>query len=163
MNGRTMVKSLNPRPIDIVTATEKNIPDLCDLLKVLFSQEMEFSPDSSAQTRGLRTIIQNPAIGVILVGKINGASVGMVNILFTISTALGERVAILEDMVVLPAYRNSGIGAQLLEHAIDDARNRGCKRITLLTDASNELAHRFYQRSGFTPSSMIPFRLSLNG
>ena len=41
------------------------------------------------------------------------------------------------------------------------ARAAGCSRITLLTDATNESAMRFYGRAGFVGSLMVPFRLSL--
>jgi ribosomal protein S18 acetylase RimI-like enzyme len=34
-------------------------------------------------------------------------------------------------------------------------------RLTLLTDADNAPAQRFYQRHGFAPSAMIPLRLLL--
>lgn len=86
----------------------------------------------------------------------------MVNLLYTISTALGERVAILEDMVVSPSARSLGLGSALLEHAIDHARRQGCRRITLLTDAHNLDAQRFYARHGFARSSMLPMRLALD-
>jgi GNAT superfamily N-acetyltransferase len=147
--------------VEISIAKEEDIPALCTLLELLFSQEHEFSPNIEAQRQGLHSIIHNPHVGFILVGKVNGRAAGMVNILFTISTALGERVAILEDMVVSVSCRSSGIGTALIEQAIAEARNRGCKRITLLADASNDAAHRFYQRHGFVKSTMIPLRLNL--
>ena len=147
--------------MDIAPATENDIPALVGLLDILFSQEAEFTPDHQAQERGLKRIITDHDLGFILVGKIGGRPVAMVNILFTVSTALGQRVAILEDMVVAPGYRSSGLGSALLDRAIDQARRSGCLRITLLTDQDNELAHRFYQGRGFTRSAMVPFRLSL--
>ncbi len=87
--------------------------------------------------------------------------VGMVNLLFTISTALGERVALLEDMVVSPTDRGIGVGTRLLSEAISYSRVHGCKRITLLTDQINESDQRFYAKQGFVVSSMVPMRLSL--
>jgi len=35
-------------------------------------------------------------------------------------------------------------------------------RITLLTDADNEAAQRFYRAKGFTPSEMVVFRKLLS-
>lgn len=97
----------------------------------------------------------------MLVAREGDQIVGMVNLLFTISTALGERVALLEDMVVSPAGRGIGVGTKLLSEAISYARVQGCKRMTLLTDRSNESAQRFYAKQGFVVSSMVPMRLSL--
>ena len=147
--------------MQITPAKASDIPALCELLGILFSQEADFNPDFNAQSRGLARIIGNPDVGLILVARRDAQVVGMVSLLYTISTALGARVALLEDMVISPGMRGSGVGSRLLEQAIQTARSSGCKRITLLTDHDNESAQRFYQRHGFTFSTMIPLRLSL--
>lgn len=148
--------------MQITLANASDIPGLCELLDILFSQEADFKPDREAQSRGLARIISNPEVGLIVVARQDSQVVGMVNLLYTVSTALGDRVALLEDMVVSPSDRNSGVGSRLLEQAIQFARLDGCKRITLLTDHSNESAQRFYQKHGFGFSAMIPLRLSLS-
>jgi ribosomal protein S18 acetylase RimI-like enzyme len=85
----------------------------------------------------------------------------MVSLLFTISTALGGRVALLEDMVVNPTYRGQGIGSQLLTYAVEFARTQQILRITLLTDHDNVTAQHFYQQHGFQQSGMQAWRLIL--
>jgi len=152
-----------PHPeLRIRPATPDDIPPLCDLLSLLFAQEADFSPDPARQERGLRLIIEQPQTGRIYCAADADAIVGMVSILFTVSTAEGGRAATLEDMVVHPARRGQGIGERLLQEAIHRAREAGCKRITLLTDAANTPAMRFYARAGFLPSRMVPFRLALS-
>ncbi len=142
-------------------AREHDIPALCELLSVLFAQEAEFTPEREAQRRGLARIVGHPDVGVILVAREGGAIVGMTNLLYTVSTALGTRVALLEDMVVAPHARGRGVGSALLARAIAVAREQGCGRITLLTDGVNEAAQRFYARHGFSISGMVPMRLTL--
>lgn len=149
------------KDIDISPAELADIPALCELLNELFAQEAEFKPDHEAQSRGLSAILAAPELGRILVARRHGKVVGMVNLLFTVSTALGARVAILEDMVVSLAERGSGIGSQLIEAAILLAKDCGCRRITLLTDRDNLSAQRFYANHGFQASAMIPLRLAL--
>lgn len=148
--------------MQITPAKTSDIPALCDLLGILFSQEADFKPNHEAQSRGLARIISNPEIGLIIVARQDNQIIGMVNLLYTISTALGDRVAILEDMVVSPNARDSGVGSSLLVQAIQFARLSGCKRITLLTDSTNQSAQRFYQKHGFGFSAMVPLRLSLS-
>ena len=121
-------------------ATSADIPALCQLLTLLFAQEAEFQPDIAVQQRGLNAILTNADVGEILVARQNVQIVGMVSLLYSISTALGGRVALLEDMVVAPLLRGSGLGSQLLTAAITHAQQRGCLRITLLTDADNYVA-----------------------
>lgn len=106
-------------------------------------------------------IIRNPCQGIILVAREGDAIVAMVNLLFTISTALGERVALLEDMVVSHQCRGTGVGSALLLHAIQHCQSSGIKRVTLLTDSDNDKAQRFYGRHGFRKSAMVPMRLHL--
>lgn len=142
-------------------AQEADIPELCVLLDHLFAQEAEFSPNPQTQGRGLAAILRQPHIGRILVAREGERLVGMVNLLFTISTALGGRVALLEDMVVAPDARGTGVGSVLLRQAAEVARQEGCLRMTLLTDGDNRAAQRFYARHGFRLSAMVPMRLML--
>jgi len=142
-------------------ASSADIPALSELLSVLFAQEEEFTPDLEAQAQGLAQIIDKPEVGAVLVAREGGQILGMVSLLFTVSTALGGRVAWLEDMVVSAEARGAGLGSELLAQAISLARAQGCKRITLLTDRANEAAQRFYRQQGFAASSMVPMRLAL--
>lgn len=145
--------------MEISLASPADIPALCQLLSELFSQEAEFRPDYEAQRRGLTRIITYPNIGHIFVARHDSQIVGMVNLLYTVSTALGERVAWLEDMVVLSDARSQGVGSQLLEYVVEFARQNDCRRLSLLTDADNLHAQRFYRRQGFRVSEMLPMRL----
>jgi GNAT superfamily N-acetyltransferase len=139
-----------------------DIADLVDLLAVLFSQEVEFVPQSDLQRAGLQSIIEDASIGKIFVLKEDDAIIGMVSLLWSISTALGGKVAFLEDMIVNPLYRGRGGGTLLMKYATTYAQKCECKRITLLTDSDNHVAHQFYQQLGFKKSLMQPMRLILS-
>lgn len=142
-------------------AESKDVTELVSLLLLLFSQEAEFAPNTLLQEQGLRQIINNPEIGHVIVARDKGRILGMVNLLYTVSTALGGKVGILEDMIVHPDFRGQHIGGDLLGEAIKHAREVGCLRITLLTDNDNIPAQRFYKRFGFELSTMVPMRLFL--
>lgn len=147
--------------MEIREAVSGDIPQLAELLAELFAQEADFTPDARKQRRALGAILNRREAGRIYCASHAGAPVGMVSILFTISTAEGGPVAWLEDMIVRPDWRRQGVGRQLLRRAIGEARAAGCMRITLLTDATNQGAERFYSRAGFVRSAMMPLRLSL--
>lgn len=139
----------------------EDLPQLANLLVELFSHESDFKPDRGKQMRGLRLILENPARGRVFVLRLHGQIIGMINLLFTISTAEGGFVVILEDLVVDPAYRGQGFGTILLEHAIRYAKEKDFQRITLLTDRNNEKeSQEFFRRHGFVDSNMIPMRLT---
>jgi rubredoxin/GNAT superfamily N-acetyltransferase len=147
---------------DVRAAVASDIAGCSALLELLFSQEKEFDADSEAQSRGLSMIIENPGYGRIFVCEIDGTIQGMVLLLFTVSTFLGKKVALLEDMIVAPAWRGKGIGSLLIEHAVGVASKEGFGRITLLTDNDNESAQQFYRSKGFSKSEMVVFRKFLD-
>ena len=53
------------------------------------------------------------------------------------------------ELVVSETKRNRGIGKQLLQKAIETARNEGCKRIELSSSNWRTDSHRFYMENGF--------------
>jgi GNAT superfamily N-acetyltransferase len=83
----------------------------------------------------------------------------MINLLFTISTAEGGFVMLLEDLVVHDEYRGHGYGSKLLQHAIDFAKDKNFLRITLLTDRPELRSQALFRRFGFHESAMLPMRL----
>ena len=139
-----------------------DIEALIRLLNILFTQDIEFRPDYYKQKKGLEEIIENDNIGEILVLEIENRIVGMVSLLYSISTALGGKVGILEDMIIDQDFRNIGFGKELLNEAILFSQKRNCLRLTLLTDYNNDLAIDFYKKVGFVKSEMIPMRLLFN-
>jgi GNAT superfamily N-acetyltransferase len=147
--------------VDLREALRRDIPELCALLADLFATEADFRPDAARQRRALEMLLDSPASGRVYCAIQAGEVAGMVSILFTVSTAEGGRAAWLEDMVVRRDCRGAGIGRRLLDYAIERARDAGCTRITLLTDAVNSGAIRFYSRAGFAGSAMTPLRLAL--
>jgi GNAT superfamily N-acetyltransferase len=143
----------------IEPATEADLDELSEMLGDLFAQEGDFRPDKERQLRGLRLIFEQPSRGRVFVLRQNGAIVGMINLLFTISTAEGGFVMLLEDLVIHKKYQGKGYGSKLLQHAIDFAKQKNFLRITLLTDRPENLAQEFFRHHGFVESSMIPMRL----
>jgi hypothetical protein len=51
--------------ISVREATAKDIPQLCELLGLLFAQEADFQPDARKQASGLRLILEQPDVGCI--------------------------------------------------------------------------------------------------
>src|SRR5436190_8705033 len=131
--------------IAIEPATEADLDELSQMLGELFAQESDFRPDKEKQLRGLRLIFEQPSRGRVFVLRRDGAIVGMINLLFTISTAEGGFVSVLEDLVVHKQYQAHGYGSKLLQHAIDFAKQKNFLRITLLTVRPVNHAQELYR------------------
>ena len=144
--------------IIVEEAKQSDIDALVPLLGSLFAQEAEFNADPSKQAAGLKLILDDSSIGQILVARKDGIVIGMVNLLFTVSTALGQRVAILDDLIVSPSARGDGAGKRLMDAAISYCNERAFARVSLQTDVDNHLAQRLYESRGFVRSSMLAYR-----
>ena len=55
----------------------------------------------------------------------------------------------IEGVRVAASARGQGIGARMMQWAIEESRRRGCTLLQLTTHKSRTAAHRFYQRLGF--------------
>ena len=139
-------------------ATIEDLPALTELVMELFAISGDFSPDRDVQERGLQLILEQPNRGRIFVLRNNHRIFGMVNLLFTISTARGGFVILMEDVIVHPNHRGQGYGTLLLKHVVEFAKQKNFKRITLLTDKISEESQEFFRKNGFEHSSMIPMR-----
>ena len=139
-------------------ATADDLEPMADLLAELFTLESDFKPERAKQIAGLRLILDTPAVGQLFVLRVAGQVVGMANALFTVSTAEGRRVVLLEDVIVNAAHRGAGLGRRLVEHILNWATASGLPRVTLLADKDNAPALAFYERLGFDYSAMRVLR-----
>ena len=64
----------------------------------------------------------------------------------------GASRALIEDVRVASDCRSRGIGEQLVQWAVGEARSHGCALVELLTHHTRLDAQRFYERLGFTRS-----------
>lgn len=153
--AKQVLKGDSPR---VEPATIEDLPALTELVMNLFEVSGDFSADRAVQERGLQLILEQPNRGRIFVVRNDDQIFGMVNLLFTISTACGGFVVLLEDVVIHPAHRGQGFGTLLLEHVAEFAKNKQFKRITLLTDRISAESQEFFKKRGFEYSNMIPMR-----
>jgi GNAT superfamily N-acetyltransferase len=61
----------------------------------------------------------------------------------------GTPSAVVEDVVVSPQHHGQGIGRQMMSHAIRLAREAGCYKLALSSNAKRASAHAFYHSLGF--------------
>ena len=145
-------------PPRVEPATIEDLPALIELVTDLFARSDDFRPDAVAQERGLRLVLEQPNRGRIFVVRNKDRIFGMVNLLFTISTARGGFVILMEDVVIHPDHRGQGYGAMLVDYVVEFAKQKSFKRITLLTDRVSAESQEFFKKHGFEYSNMIPMR-----
>lgn len=86
----------------------------------------------------------------IWVAESEGKVVGTFSLLRMVNLAhLGAPSAVVEDVVVDESCRGLGIGKAMMGRAMEIAREKGCYKLTLSSNARRTDAHRFYETLGF--------------
>ena len=138
------------RPAESVT------DDLVEAFARLIPQLTSSSAPPTADE--LSEIVSAPD-SVLYVARLDSVVVGSLTLAFyRIPTGLK---AWIEDVVVDGDARGNGIGEALSLAALDEARRRGAKNVTLTSRSSREAANRLYQGIGFERYDTNVYRYSL--
>jgi ribosomal protein S18 acetylase RimI-like enzyme len=119
-----------------------------DELITAFAQLIpQLSSSSPPPSQELLADLVEGADTAVFLARVDGAIVGSLTLAFyRIPTGMK---AWIEDVVVDDAARGHGVGRLLNEAALDEARRRGAKNVSLTSRPSREAANRLYQRIGF--------------
>lgn len=87
---------------------------------------------------------------ILLVACDNGTVIGNLQITFTqYLSHKGSIRATIENVHIAENKRNLGIGTQLMNYAINMAKEKSCSIVQLTSNKTRTDAHRFYERLGF--------------
>jgi len=141
-----------------VTATieivDEPTAEVVEALARLLPQLSSAQPPDAAQ---LGVIMAEGS--TVFVARVDGEIVGSLTlVMYRIATGLK---AWIEDVVVDEAARGHGVGEALNMAALDEARKRGAKAVSLTSRPSREAANRLYQRIGFTSRDTNVYRYDL--
>jgi ribosomal protein S18 acetylase RimI-like enzyme len=141
--------------IEVRAATEVT-DDVVAAFATLIPQLSSSSPPPTAEQ--LAAIVDAPD-SVLFLATDGDAIVGSLTLaLYRIPTGVK---AWIEDVVVDEAGRGQGVGEALNRAAIDEARARGAKNVSLTSRSTREAANRLYQRLGFVPYDTNLYRYDL--
>lgn len=130
--------------------------DLPRILALLADDQLgavrESADDPAPYERAFDAIDADPA-HLLVVGELNGEVVATFQVSYIPGLSRkGSWRSQIEAVRVSGELRGQGVGALMIQWAIDQARGRGCSLVQLTTDKSRVAAHRFYERLGFVAS-----------
>jgi len=151
--------------IRIVPATERDVPQILELIKGLAEYERLSHVVEATEDRLRRTLFgDRPAAEVWMAHhKENGGEecAGFALFFTNYSTFLGKPGLYLEDLFVKPHLRRKGIGMALLKKLAEIARERDYGRMEWSVLDWNEPAINFYKKLGALPlDEWTMFRLT---
>ena len=110
-------------------------------------------PLPQAYFTAFETVDREPNILLVVAEDGEGAVVGCLQLcILPDLSSRGASRGLIEDVRVARHCRSRGIGEQLVQWAVVEARARGCKVVELLTHHTRVDAQRFYERLGFARS-----------
>jgi len=166
-DAKEIIKILAPDICDINMKTginierpgEDDLTKMAELIGVLFEIEKDFTIDFDKQLAGITKLYAYEG-AELLVAKYEGQVVGMVTMQRLISSAEGDYIGQIEDLVVHEKYRKMGVGSRLINKIRFIALEEyGYKRVQLAADMDNTNAMKFYTRRGFNRTNLNIYHL----
>jgi ribosomal protein S18 acetylase RimI-like enzyme len=140
--------------MDIRIATKNDIPAMAELLHQLFAIEVDFTPDFDKQAEGLELLLDCPSAS-IFIAEINGQVVGMCTVQILVSTAMGQEVGAVEDVIIDVEHRGKSIGSALMRTVEAWAAKKNLGRLQLRADKDNGPSLCFYRQQGWKHTNLI--------
>jgi GNAT superfamily N-acetyltransferase len=129
-------------------ATPADAPAILSLVHGLAAYQKLAPPDAAAQERLIHDMFTTPPRIQAFLAEVGGTPAGYAFIFETYSSFLALPTLYLEDLFVLPEFRNQKAGYALFTHVVGEAHRRGCGRMEWSVLTWNRLAIDFYERLG---------------
>lgn len=139
--------------IDILIAdynNEKHAQAICDLLDDYASDPMGGGePLPASVLEALVGELSKRTDAFTVLCFIDGQAAGLVNCFEGFSTFRAKPLVNIHDVTVRAAYRGRGLSHKMIAAVEQEARNRGCCKLTLEVFEGNVIADTSYRRIGF--------------
>ena len=140
--------------IDIVTQADE---ELYDAFQRLIPQLTNNNPPPSLND--LADLVRDSSSTLMIARDDHGKIVGALTLtVYRVPTGIRS---IIEDVIVDNSARGQGIGEALMKYAIDLARKKGAKNISLTSNPIREAANRLYLRVGFKKRETNAYQIKL--
>lgn len=94
----------------------------------------------------IRKVIENPALGSILVAEEDGEIAGVTTLSYPYAIRCNGVYSCIEENIVDSKHRGKGVGGKLLKAAIAQAASRGCDELQV--NNPSEMGYPLYIRHG---------------
>jgi ribosomal protein S18 acetylase RimI-like enzyme len=140
--------------IEIVTQADA---ELYEAFQRLVPQLTDSTPPPALDD--LADLVRDASSTLMVARSADGKIIGTLTlILYRVPTGVRS---IIEDVIVDSSARGQGIGEALMQRAIEVAREKGAKHISLTSNPMREAANRLYLRMGFKKRETNAYQMKL--
>jgi GNAT superfamily N-acetyltransferase len=147
--------------LTIRNATIADTPVILQFIKELAIYEKALEKVEATEEKIQSSIFSEQSNCHAIICELNNEAVGFAVYFYNYSTWLGKKGIYLEDLFVLPKFRNVGAGKALIKYLAKRAYSEGCGRFEWSVLDWNEPAIQFYQSIGAkAQSEWVIYRLA---
>ena len=140
--------------VDIVTQADD---DLYEAFQRLVPQLTTNNPPPSLND--LTALVRDPSSTLMVARNKDQKIIGALTLaVYRVPTGIRS---IIEDVIVDGSARGQGIGEALMKRAIEIAREKGARNISLTSNPMREAANRLYLRMGFKKRETNAYQIKL--
>ena len=140
-----------------ITFREASIDDrpvLLDMMRTFF--EIDGYPfDNDLTNNNLSHFLTSPSLGRIWIIQHDNATVGYIVLAFGFSFEYGGRDAFIDELFLVEAFRNKGIGSMAMSFVEQQAAILQVRTIHLEVEKHNAKGNRVYAKHGFTNNDRV--------
>lgn len=139
-----------PDTVSVRAASSADSAAIAGLVGEYWAFEKIDGFDEARVRHSLETLLADEALGTAWIAQVGERTVGYLVAVYAFSLEHGGMTAEIDELFLLPGYREAGLGRRLLEAAERAFRDAGCTGVWLEIGSRNTSARRFYERLGFT-------------
>lgn len=143
----------------MITINQVTDPQEIELLFEAYRAFYDQVPTEAARQFWHDRITQGESVALVM--KDGGMSIGFVQLYPVFSSLQCQKAFILNDMYMTAAYRNKGLGEQLLQEVFRFAKAQGACYVTLETMPTNASAKALYKKVGMIADMMQHYTKTL--
>ncbi len=129
-------------------ANPNDVPLLVDLMAEFYA-EADYSLNRERAARAFGTILADERLGYVWIIQANERDVGHVVLTLKYAMEYGGIVACLDDLYVMPPWRNRGLSTAALLEVRNFCEAAGFRALTVEVSYNNAPAQTAYRRVGF--------------
>jgi ribosomal protein S18 acetylase RimI-like enzyme len=153
------IDTVNSSAERIRRATSDDLESLLPLIRSFYEIDQHAFEESVVRT-ALSPLLVDDEFGQVWVTDDGDSLGGYVVVTWGYSLESGGRECLVDEIYV--EHRSSGIGARLLQTALDGARRAGARAVFLETESHNQRVRSFYARCGFEAEDSVWMSRSLS-
>ena len=154
------VPTVSVHPFQIRAAASQDMDQLCGLASELLANIRAEGTADDAR-RVFEHIMNSADLGIIVVAETKGALCGYAYASYEWRAEFGGETMDIIALFVSPQWRSKGVGGSLIVALLENAKQRGIRRVSAEVHPGNSAIERTLESSGFDPERRTLWGLQL--